>query len=194
MILHCIDVLKGGLDSLKKMMRYKDYNVGVAKQHLDEVLESFEEIVSQPLPQLPEHKEDKYAEPDKQIGEPDHEVFMHPKKGEKDGGKPKGSSSTSKKSKIAEKDSGKAKSDSKDTTALPEKVIQVTELDKHIRKLRAQELDALHIDCKLMPIHQMMIKIEEYIERLKKMAKVHTSRPEYKMSYQYVATCIDQLW
>lgn len=181
MILHCIDILREGLDSLKKMMRNKDYDVDAAKQHLDRVLKSFEEIVSQPLPQFPDHKKDKHTE---HIGELVRE--------ERDGGKPKGSSFTSKKSKTTEKDSSKAKSDTKDTTALSEKVIQVTELDKHIRKLRVQELDALHMDCKLMPIHQMMVKIEEYIERLKKMAKVYTM--SIRCHYQYVATCINQSW
>ena len=163
MILHCIDILRHGLDSLKKKMRYKDYNVEAAKQQLDEVLESFERAVSQSLHTLCEEKQ---IEP---VGELDQEDFAQPRKGEKDGGKPKGTPSMSKKSKSTEKDSSKAKPD---ISALPKKVIKVTELDKHIKKLRVQELKALHTDCKLMSIHQMMVKIEEYIERLERMAKV----------------------
>ena len=155
MILHCIDILKEGLDSVKKMMKYKDYDVNAAKEHLDKVLKSFEIAVSQSLPPLPNLiKKDKHIEPGAA------EIFTAPfvKKGEK--------------AKKGKADIGKAKSDSKDTT-LTEKVdIEVTELDKHTRKLRIQELEALHIDCKLMPIHQMMVKIEEYVDRLKRMAKV----------------------
>ena len=47
MILHCIDILREGLGSLKKMMRYKDYDIEEAKKCIDRVLESFEEILSQ---------------------------------------------------------------------------------------------------------------------------------------------------
>ena len=171
MIRHLIGILRDGLESLKKKKGCNEDDIDAAKQ---QVLESFEKAVSQSLPPLPERK---HVEPDKHVGpgELDHEDFAAhgSKKGERDGGKAKGSSSTSKKSKATEKESSKAyKSDSMDTTALPEKVIRVTELDKHIRKLRVQELKALHTDCKMMPIHQMMAKVEEYIERLKKMAKV----------------------
>ena len=104
MILYCIDSLKKGLDSLKKMTRVKNYSVDATKQHLDKMLKSFEEAVSQPLPTLPKK--------------------------------------------------------------------EFTELDKHIRKLRVQEWEALHNDCRLMPINQLLGKIEEYIERLKRMAEV----------------------
>ena len=162
------------MGSLKKMMRYKDYDVKVAKQHIDRVLESFEVILSQdrsqgqPLPPLPDGKKDKHAaEPGRQVGGLDREDFSHPKKGagEKDGKKMKVSSSAQKKSKDT-------RADSEDIAALPEKIIQVTELDKYIRNIRVQELEALRSDCKLMPVHQMMVKIEEYIERLNRMAKV----------------------
>ena len=160
------------MGSLKKMMRYKDYDIEAAKQHIDRVLESFEVILSQdrsqgqPLPPLPDGKKDKHAaEPGRQVGGLDREDFSHSKKGEKDGKKMKGSSSAQKKSKDT-------RADSEDITALPEKIIQVTELDKYIRKLRVQELEALRTDCKLVPIHQMMVKIEEYIEQLNRMAKV----------------------
>ena len=159
MILHCINILKEGLDSLKKMMKYKDYDINDAKQHLDEVLKLFKKAVSQSLPPFPDSKKDKHIEPDMHIGE--LEVFTTSKKGEK-----------AKKTKGAEKEGGKAKPDSKDTM-LTEKVVEVTELDKHIRKLRVQELEALHTDCRLMPIHQMMVKIDEYTDRLKRMAKVY---------------------
>ena len=156
--------------SLKKMMRYKDYDIEEAKKCIDRVLESFEEILSQdrgenqPLPPLPDGRKHA-AEPGRQVGGLDQGDFSHPKKGEKDGKKTKGSSSAQKKSKDT-------RADSEDITALPEKIIQVTELDKYIRKLRVQELEALRTDCKLMPVHQMMVKIEEYIERLNRMAKV----------------------
>lgn len=165
------------MDSLKKMMRFKEYDIKAAKQQVYTVLESFEEILSQdrgedqPLPPLPDGKKGKHAaKPGIQVGGLDQEDSSHPKKGEKDGTKKtKGSSSAQKKTKVTDI---KARADSEDITALSEKVIQVTELDKHIRKLRVQELEALRTDCKLMPIHQMMVKIEEYIEQLNRMAKV----------------------
>jgi hypothetical protein len=120
MILHCIDILREGMDSLKKMMRYKDYDIDSAKQHMDRMLKSFEELLGQSLPPL------------------------------------------------------------------PEKVAQVTELDKHMRKLRVQELEALYTECKLMPIHQMMVKIEEYIEQLQRMAKVLLYKQECKIIRSYL--------
>ena len=155
MILHCTNILKENLDSLKKMMRKKDYDVSAAKQCLDEKLKSFEEAIGQSLPSLHDRRKDK--------------VSTAPKKDEKE-----------KKTKGTEKDAGKAKPDSKDTM-LTEKVFEVTELDKYIWKLRVQELEALHTDCRLMPIHQMIVKIEEYTDCLKRMAKVYycTNRNSY---------------
>ncbi len=180
------------MDSLKKMMRYKDYDIEAAKKHMNRVLESFEEILSQDLPPLPDYKKDKHAEPGKQVGGLDQDDFSHPKKGERDGKmKTKGSSSTPKKGKATEKE---ARADSEDSTALSEKVIQVTELDKHMRKLRVQELKALHTDCKLMPIHQMMVKIEEYIEQLQRMAKVFLYKQECKILRSYLHTLIYHAW
>lgn len=47
-----------------------------------------------------------------------------------------------------------------------------TELDKHLRKLREQEWDALYKDCRLTPVNQLVEKYEEFIDTLERMAKV----------------------